>query len=205
MKRQILTLLLAALALAVPAKAEWFDQGKVAYRTPNDKWRPAAILVESGKIEIYNRKDRGLVAEFTKADSVEHKIQRRRRWRESHAFGAALVGGYIFEFAKARAYQGNVGITRDGEVFERTIDRKRLGITLGVLGGIAAAVALTKAKEPYTEITSGDQTIRLRVNRDDLVRFEHSLKPFVETDRQGESGTPGKLSYHEVAAISHFR
>ena len=204
MKRQILALVLAAVVLAIPGQAEWFDQGKVAYKTPYKKWRPAAIHVESGKIEVYNRKDRVLVAEFTEAASVEHKTQRRRRWREAHAFGAALVGGYIFEFARARAYQGNVGITRDGEVFERTINRKRLGITLGVLGGIAGAVALTKAKEPYTEITHGNRTIRLRVNRDDLVRFEHSLQPFGKTDRQSESGTSGRLSFHEIVAISHF-
>ena len=53
-----------------------------------------------------------------------------------------------------------------------------MGIVLGGLGGITAAVALTKAKEPYTEITHGNQTIRLRVNQNDLVPFEHSLKPF---------------------------
>ena len=79
-----------------------------------------------------------------------------------------------------------------------------MGIAVGVLGGISAAVALTKAKEPYTEITQGNQTIRLRVNRDDLVRFEHSLKPFSKTDRQSESDTSGRLSFHEIVAISHF-
>ena len=204
MRRQILALVLAALVLAVPGQAEWFDQGKVAYKTPYKKWRPAAIHVEPGKIAVYNRKDRVLVAEFTETASVEHKTQRRRRWREAHLFGTTVVGGYLLEFARARAYAGDVGITRDGEVFEREINRKRMGIVLGVLGGITAAVALTKAKEPYTEITHGKQTIRLRVNRDDLVRFEHSLKPFGKTDRQSEAGSPGRLSFHEVVAISHF-
>ena len=204
MKGKILTLLLAALVLAVPGQAEWFDQGKVAYKTPYNKWRPAAIHVEPGKIEVYNRKDRVLVAEFTEAAGVEHKTRHRRRWREAHLVGTSLVGGYLFEFARARAYAGDVRITRDGEVFERKINRKRMGIALGVLGGIAGAVALTTAKEPYTEITHGNQTIRLRVNRDDLVRFEHSLKPFGKTDRQSESGTSGRLSFHEIVAISHF-
>ena len=204
MKRQILALVFTALVLAVPGQAEWFDQGKVAYKTPYKKWRPAAIHVEHGKIEVYNRKDRVLVAEFTEAANVEHKTQRRRRWREAHLFGTTVVGAYVFELARGRAYGGDVGITRDGEVFERKINRKRMGITLGVLGGITAAVALTKAREPYTEITHGNRTIRLRVNRDDLVRFEHSLKPFGKTDRQSESGTSGRLSFHEVVAISHF-
>ena len=204
MKRQILALVLAALGLAVPGQAEWFDQGKVAYKTPYKKWRAAAIHVKPGKIDVYNRKDRVLVAEFTEAASVEHMTQHRRRWREAHLVGTSLVGGYLFEFARARAYAGDAGITRDGEVFERKTNRKRMGIVLGVLGGITAAVALTKAKEPYTEITHGNQTIRLRVNRDDLVRFEHSLKPFGKTDRQSESGTSGRLSFHEIVAISHF-
>ena len=90
------------------------------------------------------------------------------------------MGGYLFEFARARAYQGNVGITQDGEVFERSINRKRLGITLGVLGGIG-----------------------LPVNRDDLGRFDRSLKSFGKTKRPSESGTSGRLSFHEVVAFSH--
>ena len=63
-----------ALVLAVPGQAEWFDQGKVAYKTPYKKWRPAAIHVEHGKIEVYNRKDRVLVAEFTEAANVEPNV-----------------------------------------------------------------------------------------------------------------------------------
>ncbi len=185
-------------------KRSFQDPNKVAYKTPYKKWRAAAIHVEPGKIEVYNRKDRVLVAEFTEAASVEHKAQHRRRLREAQLFGTTVMGAYLTEFARARAYAGDVGITRDGEVFERKINRKRMGIVLGVLGGITAAVALTKAKEPYTEITYGNQTIRLRVNQDDLVRFEHSLKPFGKTDRQSESGNSGRLSFHEVVAISRF-
>ena len=51
--------------------------------------------------------------------------------------------------------------------------RPRRGATTG---GITVAIALTKEGEPYAEITDGPRSIRLRVDKDDLARFESSLE-----------------------------
>ena len=69
---------------------------------------------------------------------------------------------------------------KDDQVFTKQVSSKGVGILLGVAGGIAVAIALSKAKEPYTEITDGPRSIRLRVGKDDLVRFESSLQGSIE-------------------------
>ena len=94
---------------AVPAQAEWFDKGSAAYRTLDGKWRRAAINVEPGKIEVFNRKDRTLVASFT-SGSVEHGVNVRRRGKEgaiSGVTGAATVG---ILYALAKTEEGVVVI-----------------------------------------------------------------------------------------------
>ncbi len=173
-----LAFVLAASLSAVAAQAEWFDRGKAAYRTPDGKWRKAAINVEKGKVEVLNRKDRTVVAGFTRG-SIEHGVEGRRRGREAAAVGGLGAGILLGAFLVAKQDEGEV-VVRDGQASTKEISGKRVGIVAAVIVGITAAVGLTKAKEPYTEITDGARSVRLRVSKGDLARFESSLRGSLE-------------------------
>ena len=173
---KFVAIVLAASMLAAPVQAEWFDKGKAAFSNPGGKWRKAAINIEEGKIEVYSRGDRGLVAEFNEA-TVEHQTWVRRRGREGLA---VAVGGFAslgLGYALAKGDEGTVVIRDDG-VYVKQISAKRVGIVAAVVAGLAVAIGMTKAKGPYVEVHNGMKSINLRVSKDDFARFENSLKTF---------------------------
>ena len=81
---------------ACVVQAEWFDKGKVRYKTLDGKWRKAAIHVTDDGIEVYDRKHRSLVATFPGFDPESDHYRRRR---EVHlrrgAAGLSLLGGAL--------------------------------------------------------------------------------------------------------------
>lgn len=176
MRRAMCTGLSFALVFSftmVPVNAqEWFDEGRTAYHVAGQLRRPwvnAAISVDTDRVEVYSRGgERELIATFT-SGTVEHGIERRRRWREAALFGGSAAGGWAI---------GSVVASMDENRLPPS--GKHHALMLGVVAGIFGITAATQAREPYTTLIDGEQMLRVRVDKDDLVRFEQSLARYAD-------------------------
>lgn len=102
---KFVAIVLAASMPAAPVHGEWFDKGKAAFSNSGGKWRKAAINIEEGKLEVYSRGDRGLVAEFNEA-AVEHRTWVRRRGKEGLTVAAGGFAGLGLGYALAKGDEG---------------------------------------------------------------------------------------------------
>ena len=177
-RKLVIVIMVVALMIALqvfPVQAEWFDKGKAAYSKYDGKWQKAAINIVPGKIEVFDRDAKALVASFTDGD-IKHGITSRHRIREAVMFAIAGAGVVALGAMQAEEEKGEL-LVRDGDLLVREgIDSKQAGIMLGVVCAAAAIVGLTKAKEPYAEITDRKHRLLLRVDKDDLARFQLLLK-----------------------------
>ena len=182
---------LAVLSVCV-IQAEWFDKGKVSYETPDGKWRKAAIHVTDDGIEVYDRKNRSLVATFSGFDPESHKYQRggwflRRALLGGSLFGAAVVGGlamrvepgYVTDcsFTEYSSYYSEDCTTRWSEGREAMFTAQTAWKTIGVMSAVAATIAAISARPMPTEytFTDGPRSITVRVGKKNQDQFTNVL------------------------------
>lgn len=176
--------------------AEWFDKG-AAYRTPDGKWRKAAIHVSDDGIRVYARKHLSLVTTFPSFDYYKGRQRWTRdgRWDAGLALlgGVAVVGslalpvepGLYTECYGSDYYSSCKSTWSDGR--DPLISAKTALISLGVIGGIAAAVFLRYKPPDYT-FEDGPRAITVRIGRRDRGRFERALSS--HANRGGLAPTP---------------
>lgn len=169
----VLTLLL--LPVEVSAQSWQFGKNdKAKYRTPAGPWRDADIEISPGLIEVFSRRDRVLVAKFTDA-TIHNRVQRRRRTKTAAYAAGAGFGLLAGAYWAAKSKEGEL-VVNDGDVYQRTIDAKRVGIFAAAVTGITVAIALTKSNDPYVEVISETRSTQLRVDKKHRMRFEDVLE-----------------------------
>ncbi len=155
------------------AQDEWFDEGDVKYRLPGLGWDDASIHLTQGVIEIFDGDDNP-VATFTDG-TIEHGTVGIRR--TTPALGFAILGGVgmLSVWAAEKADEGEV-VLRDGQFYTRGTGP---GITYAYIGagvaGIAGIIAATKSNKSFSSVNNGRGSIDLRVDKDDVFRFESTL------------------------------
>ncbi len=173
-----------AFSLSVGAvHAEWFDKG-AAYRTPDGKWRRAAIHVADDGIRVYARKHLSLVTTFPSFDY--DKGNNRRAKDNRRDAGLTLLGGVGVVGSLALPeepgwrttcyYSGYYSSCRTEwrEGRDPLIGAKTALISIGVISGIAAALVL-RSKPPDYTFTDGPRSITVCVGKRDRERFERAL------------------------------
>ena len=196
-------------------QAEWFDKGKVAYKTLDRKWRKAAIHVTDEGIEVYERKNRSLVARISDLNPRRHHYPRERFSLKGALFGGSGIGilavsslatkvelGYvtdcnIYEYSSSCTTRWSEG--RDAVITAQTAWK-----TIGVISAVTATVAAITLRPIPTEYTFSDwpRSIRVRVGNGNQKRFNNVLKLRRSRDRAHRQ--PGS-GVQEVAEPVLFR
>lgn len=166
-------------------QAEWFDKGKVRYKTPDGKWRKAAIHVTDDGIEVYDRKNRSLVATFASLDPEINEDLSVPKRRGSVAYGllsGAVIAGYL-------AVSEEPGYVTDcfymdysssctsywSEGRDALITAKTAWKAIGVMSAVAAVIAAIPARPTEYTFIDGPRSITVRVGRKNQQRFTNAL------------------------------
>ena len=187
---------LAALSACV-IQAEWFEKGKVSYKTLDGKWRKAAIHVTDDGIEVYDRKNRSLVATFSGFDPENDRFLRRdeayiRRGAAGLGLlGGALVVGYLATSAEpgyvTRCYYTDYSSSCKSywsEGRDAVITAQTAWKTIGVMSAIAAAIAAIPSRPAQYTFRDGPRSITVRVGKKNQVRFTRLLSHLRSRDRE---------------------
>ncbi len=175
---------LAVLSACV-IQAEWFDKGKVSYKTLDGKWRKAAIHVTDDGIEVYDRKNRSLVATFSgfdpKIDSDLSVPMRRGAVATGLLTGAAIAGylavseepGYVTDCYYLDYSSSCTSYWSEGR--DAVITAKTAWKAIGVMSAVAAVIAAIPARPTEYTFTDGPRSITVRVGRKNQQRFTNAL------------------------------
>lgn len=197
--QSIVVIGMIALATALPASSETFQQGNTAFRTPDGKWMKARIEVSSEKVEVFHRKLGTLVAQFDRANPERPKYLQTtevyRRVGRGVVFGVVsgvvLAGVNIGIRAALDAvdeeltdeFNGHNGIGADSFEDETQEIREKLPLATLIAGGALGAIAILrgmgKGERQRRQITQGTSKVTLRIRRKDLGRFDMALDRFV--------------------------
>ena len=196
-------------------QAEWFDKGKVAYKTLDGKWQKAAIHVTDDGIEVYERKNRSLVAKISNLYPRRHHYPRERWSLKAALFGGSGIGILAVGSLAMKVEPGFVShctiyeyssscTTRWSEGRDAVITAQTAWKTIGVISAVTATVAAITLRPIPTEYTfSGwPRSIRVRVGNGNQKRFNNVLKLRRSRDRAHHQ--PGS-GVQEVAEPVLFR
>ncbi len=169
-------------------QAEWFDKGKVRYKTLDGKWRKAAIHLTDDGIEVYDRKQRSLVAKISDLYPDTHKYAREGEiFRGVLLFStlglSAAVGGLAMKGEPGYVTDCNIYeyssscTTRWSEGRDAVITAQTAWKTIGVISAVAVTAAAISARRKPTEytFTDGPRSIRVRVGKRNQDRFTNLL------------------------------
>ena len=173
-------------------QAEWFDKGKVSYKTLDGKWQKAAIHVTDEGIEVYDRKKRSLVAKISDLYPKTHKYAREGEIFREVLFVSVLgvsaaVGGlamkvepgYVTDcsFTEYSSWTSANCTTRWSEGRDAVITAQTAWKTIGVISAVAVTAAVISARRKPTEytFTDGPRSIRVRVGKRNQDRFSNLL------------------------------
>ncbi len=195
MNKAFSLLVLFSLSVGV-GQAEWFRRG--SYKIPGGKWRKATIQVANDCVRVYSRKHRSLVAAFqsSKHQKKDFSQSRKRRVRTSMSFlfVGSLVAvnmalpvepGWITNCTYSEYSSSCKTYWSEGR--DPEISAKSALISIGVMSGIAAAVALPSKPPEYT-FEEGLRNVTVRVRKRDRERFERALRTGAvpNIDQRGE-------------------
>ena len=192
---------LAALSVCA-VQAEWFDKGKVRYKTLDGKWRKAAVHVTDDGIEVYDRKHRSLVATFASFDpeiDEDLSVPMRRGGAAIGLLTGSVIAGYLAisvdpgyvtdcyytdYSSSCRSYWSD---GRDAVITAKTALK-----AIGVMSAVTAVIAAIPARPTEYTFTDGPRSITVRVGRKNQQRFANalSIRGSIEwSQRQPGSGT----------------
>lgn len=166
-------------------QAEWFDKGKVRYKTLDGKWRKAAIHVTDDGIEVYDRKHRSLVATFASLDpeiNEDLSVPMRRGTVAYGLLSGAVIAGYL-------AVSEEPGYVTDcfytdyrssctsywSEGRDAVITAGAAWKAIGVMSAVAAVIAAIPARPTEYTFIDGPRSITVRVGRKNQQRFTNAL------------------------------
>lgn len=170
---------------ACVVQAEWFDKGKVRYKTLDGKWRKGAIHVTDDGIEVYDRKHRSLVATFPGFDPEINEDLSVPMRRGAVAYGllsGAVVAGYL-AVSEEPGYVTDcfyidyssscTSYWSDGR--DAVITAKTAWKAIGVMSAIAAVIAAIPARPTEYTFIDGPRSITVRVGRKNQQWFVNAL------------------------------
>ena len=178
-------------------QAEWFDKGKVRYKTLDGKWRKAAICVTDDGIEVYDRKHRSLVATFPGFDPESDIYQRkdeayiRRGAAGLSLLGGALVVGYLATSSEpgyvTSCYYTDYSSSCKSywsEGRDATITAQTAWKTIGIMSAVAAAIAVIPSSPAQYTFRDGPRSITVRVGKKNQVHFTRLLSHLRSRDQE---------------------
>ena len=166
-------------------QAEWFDKGKVRYKTLDGKWRKAAVHVTDDGIEVYDRKHRSLVATFASLDPKINEDLSVPMRRGAVAYGllsgAVIAGylavseepGYVTDCFYADYSSSCTSYWSEGR--DAVITAGAAWKAIGVMSAVAAVIAAIPARPTEYTFTDGPRSITVRVGRKNQQRFINAL------------------------------
>ena len=166
-------------------QAEWFDKGKVRYKTLDGKWRKAAVHVTDDGIEVYDRKHRSLVATFASLDPKINEDLSVPMRRGAVAYGllsgAVIAGylavseepGYVTDCFYADYSSSCTSYWSEGR--DAVITAGAAWKAIGVMSAVAAVIAAIPARPTEYTFTDGPRSITVRVGKKNQQRFTNAL------------------------------
>ncbi len=174
-------------------QAEWFDKGKVRYKTLDGKWRKGAVHVTDDGIEVYDRKHRSLVATFASLDPKINEDLSVPMRRGAVAYGllsgAVIAGylavseepGYVTDCYYADYSSSCTSYWSEGR--DAVITAGAAWKAIGVMSAVAAVIAAIPARPTEYTFIDGPRSITVRVGKKNQDRFNHVLSFLRYRDR----------------------